>query len=310
MFSKTPKITILEEQAAVNIFSFLQNFSHNRLINFRPPPQTKHLLDFPIKLNNPPRIVLRQRRFYSKISEAILSPLMNDDQKFRRNVHFLIAGIMASVWPQTAKDLKERGWLDGFYSMSRRNNRILHPCDLDHAFETLYSIPNEMQTERRALEMILATILREYQTRISSLHGEHFSFEAEARLRGLVGYRIERLMRHIKDRGEQADTIQEIYNCYYNAARYYQYSVISKEPQKNDGTLFNIYCRSIIFNAHVRKGGRISDKITWKELPSRERVMFFVLRDSALRRRYNSDPEYAAKIKGLVKLFPSSLANI
>ena len=211
---------------------------------------------------------------------------------------------MSTVWPQTANDLKCKGWIGKFSQNSWDSVRVRHPYHLAPAFETLVTIPTELQTERRALEMLLSSILREYQKRISVIQDAPFSFEFEARRYGLMGYRIERQMRYISDRDELATTLQEIYNCYFNAARYYQFSLISGEPQTNDGRLFSIYCRATIFNAHIGKNGKVSEHVRTRQLPHRDQIMFFVLRDAALRRRYNADPEYAEKVKSLVRLFP------
>ena len=304
MFKNNSPLIILDSESAINIFGFLQGATHNRIVNFRPPPPAADMLDYPIFLQQPPRIVLRHRKLSSKVFEALLGRLLSDTQRHQRKLHILIASLMASVWPQTVDDLKKKGWIGRFGQTSWQSARIRHPYHLSSAFDALVSTPKELQTERRALELILAVILREYQKRLSVARGEPFSFEREARRYGLTGYRTERQMRYISGRGEQADTLQNIYNCYYNAANYYQYSLISGEPQSNDGTLFSMYCRSILFNAHVGDNGRISDHIVSSQLPDRERVMFFVLRDGALRRRYNRDQEYAAKIKQLVKMFP------
>ncbi len=304
MIKKTSPIVIIGPESTINIFDFLGKLSNNRIITYWPAPPQRDVLENPILLFQPPRIILRHRKFLTRASEFLFFRLLSDHQRLQRDLHYLIAGIMASVWPQTANDLCSKGWVGKFSKNSWVNLRICHPYQLSGAFETLVKIPTELQTERRALEMILSSILKEYQKRISASHDSTFSFESEARRYGLMGYRIERQMRYISSKVEFETTIQEIYNCYFNASKYYQYSLISGEPLTNDGRLFSIFCRATLFTAHVAKNGKISAHVPTQQLPPREQIMFFVLRDAALRRRYNSDPGYAEKIKTLVRLFP------
>ena len=306
MFKKVSPLLIIEPDAPINIFGFLENLSQGRGLNSRPGPPVGDLLDGPIYLHQPPKIILRHRKFSSRVLEIFINRLLSEEQRLQKELHSMIAGIMASVWPQTAEDLRKKGWIGSFGGSSWSKTRVRHPYHLNFAFDALAAVPKDLQTERRALELILAVVLREYKKRMSAAREAPFSFEAEARRHGLMGYRIERQIRLISHQKEQAETVQEIYNCYYNAANYYQYSLISGEELLNDGTMFSIYCRSILFNAHIQDNGRVLGRLRSRQLPERERVMFFVLRDSALRRRYNRDPDYAAKIKALVKLFPRS----
>ena len=309
MFKKASPLLIVDAASPVNVFGFLQQLAHGRIVNYRPPPPVGDVLESPILLHQPPRIVMRQRKLSSRLLEVLVSHILNDEQRTQKELHLLIAGLLASIWPETAADLKAKGWISPFGRSSSQKTRVRHPYHLNFAFDALISVPKDLQTERRALELILCTILREYKQRISMVRDEPFSFEIEARRYGLTGYRIERQIRMITHHEELAECAQKMYNCYFNAVNYYQYSLISGEPLANDGTMFSIYCRSLLFNAHVGDNGRISDRLPPDQLPDRERVMFFVLRDAALRRRYNRDPDYAGRVKSLVKIFPRRRAT-
>ena len=48
----------------------------------------------------------------------------------------------------------------------------------------------------------------------------------------------------------------------------------------------------------------MQDQPSRYHLPKRKDVMFLILRDQALRQRYNRDLEFATKIKDVVKYFP------
>ena len=304
MFEKTSPLLILDAESPVHVFGFLQNLAHGRIVNFHPSPPAGDVLDYPIFLHQPPRIVMRRRRLSSRLLEVLVSHVLSDQQRAQKKLHLLIADLLASIWPETVADLKAKGWIGPFSRTSWQKTRVRHPYHLNFAFDALISIPKDLQTERRALELILATILSEYKKRMTMVRDQPFSFEGEARRYGLTGYRIERQIRMMTRQDELARSIQQIYDCYFNAAHYYQYSLISGEPLANDGTLFSIWCRALLFNAHVGDNGRVSDTLQTNQLPDRDRVMFFALRDAALRRRYNRDPDYAGRIKSLVKIFP------
>ncbi|MEI7607208.1 MAG: hypothetical protein WCJ64_07475 [Rhodospirillaceae bacterium] len=298
-------ITIVEEAPSASIFQFLSGFTHIKVKELTPPPPSKDVLGFPIFMHGPPRVILRQRKLPARLLEVVTNLVLTPDQRAQKDAHVLIATLLACIWPETTKELKEKGWITTFSQVTRERFRVKHPFNLDFALAALLAMPKHLQSERRALEVIIAMVLTEYKKRISTDHEKDFSFEAHARRHALLGYRIERLLRHVTARAEQEHVIQQLYNSYLYAARYYEYSLISRESLINDGVLFKMYCRASLFNAHIESNGRVLDRVSRTQMPQRESVMFFVLRDSALRKRYNEDPEYAEVVKSLVRVFPT-----
>ncbi len=202
MFASKSPLVILDSSSTLNIFGFLKHFSGNTISSYSPAPPVGDLLDVPVSLHQPPRIILRQRRFISRVFEIFFNFILSDEERKKRDLHILIAGIMASIWPDTINDLQKKGWIGSFGKTFWQKTRVRHPYHLRSAFEALISTPKELQTERRALEMILSAILREYKKKISVSRDAAFSFEAEARRFGLMGYRIERQMRYLVAKGE------------------------------------------------------------------------------------------------------------
>ena len=56
--------------------------------------------------------------------------------------------------------------------------------------------------------------------------------------------------------------------------------------------------------ARVDRDGTLRPKPIRARLPRRDRILFLLTRDKALRRRYGRDPDYAARIRALVRAFP------
>ena len=56
--------------------------------------------------------------------------------------------------------------------------------------------------------------------------------------------------------------------------------------------------------ARVDQDGRLRPTPVRERLPRRDRILFLLTRDKALRRRYGRDQNYAERIRALVRAFP------
>ena len=272
-----------------------------RRIDFTPPPPELDVLDRPLVIAQRPRVILPQRTWTDRWLDGVLSFLRTEEEVRRQDAHRTIAQLIAMAWPRAVVGLKQKGWL----GESLRPVRPLHHAQqLIDPFEKMMAVPPQLATERRALEILLAMILRELAKQLSERKREEFVFETRSRLHGLIGYKYERLLKTITHPDERFETIQDIFNNYYQARHYYHCSLLVRDFPINEGTLFGLYCRAVFFIARLEPDGTLRPQPARDRLPRRDRILFLLTRDLALRRRYGRDPDYAARIRALVRAFP------
>ncbi len=272
-----------------------------RRIETKPPPPNHDVLRDALSIEQHPRVILPRRKRLDSWLDGFLNFLRSDEEQHRQIVHQTIADLIAMAWPRAKTGLQQKGWIT---SKTRPIKPLRHVQQLIEPFETMIKVPPQLAQEHRALEILLATILREFAKKLSEQHGRGFIFETSARLHGLLGYKYERMLKHITHSGENFETLQEIFNNYYHASYYYYFSLLSRDFPLNEGTLFGLYCRANFFMARLDRDGTLRPQPVPERLPTRPKILFLLSRDKALRRRYGRDPDYAAKIRALVRVFP------
>jgi hypothetical protein len=273
-----------------------------RRIDFAPPPPEQDVLDSPLIISQRPRVILPQRGWFDRQLDGFLSFLRTEEEARRQEAHRTIAQLIAMGWPRAVSGLRQKGWLT---ETMRPVRPLRHAQQLIDPFETMMAVPPQLATERRALEILLAMILRELAKQLSERKDREFAFEARSRWHGLVGYKYERLLKTITYPEERFEVLQDIVNNYYQAINYYHCSLLARDFPINEGTLFGLYCRAVFFMARLDRDGALRPQPVRDRLPSRERILFLLTRDRALRRRYGRDPDYAARIRALVRAFPN-----
>ena len=267
-----------------------------------PKPPAEDVLPTPLFLLKPPHIVLPNRTWLQRLAlwEA-------PEVRHRRKLHAMIASVMNSVAPRTVWDIEKNKRMFGLSKSKPEltSFRITHPYQLKDIFKELITANERHLIEYRAIELLLAMILREYIKSNTAARGESFSFEAESRKHGLRGAYLENYIKMVTHQGERESMIKNIYECYFHSINYYVYSILSREKIKSDGTLFSIYCRGLFFMARIDERGGMHNQPSRHNLPKRKDVMFLIMRDQALRQRYNRDLDFASKIKDVVKYFPT-----
>jgi len=275
-------------------------------LKLAPAPPDEDVLKAPVFLLKPPRIVLPERGGLKEWLE-VLNPWRRDEARQKRKLHALIASVMDSVAPRTVWDMEKRGRLSpsGRPKSDLRQFRITHPYQLRDAFFELVSGSHRHFLEYKAIEVLLAMILREYARTASQERDGRFSFESAARRHGLQAYHLERQIVAVTDPDERLGVVRKVHEKYLHMVNYYGYSVVSRERATNEGTLFSMYCRAVFFLARVERDGTLRAKVDRQRLPRRRDVLFLILRDQGVRRRYNRDTSYADRLKEIVRYFPS-----
>ena len=273
----------------------------------QPPPPAEDVLINPVFLSRPPRILVPPRSWASERFGSLI-PWVSRETRQQRRLAGMLGRLMASVAPRTVWSMEQGDWL--FRRRRRRSDpvtpfRITHPYQLADQIREMIggSYPN--LSEYRAIEVLIAMILREYSRGISLQSEAIFSFENASRDHGLAAYAVERQLPLMLDGSERRAAIQTVYEHYYHMVSYYRFSIISREHLRNDGTMFTMYCRAVFFIGRLGGEGWLWDQVDRQLLPRRREVLFLVVRDRALRRRYQRDPEYAARLKELVRYFPT-----
>ncbi len=272
-----------------------------RLIDFKPPPPDDDILETPLVMAQRPRVILPQRTWLDRHFDGVLTFLRTDEEAKRQQAHRTIAELIAMAWPRALAGLRQKGWLTDLEHPVRS---IRHAQHLIEPLEKMIAVPPQLATERRALEILLTMILKELSRKLSERKNGEFVFETKSRLHGLIGYKYERILKSINLPDERFDIIQEIINNYFQAIHYYHCSLLARDFPINEGTLFGLYCRAVFFTARVDRDGRLRSTPVRERLPGRDRILFLLARDKALRRRYGRDPSYAARIRALVRAFP------
>ncbi|MEI6558028.1 MAG: hypothetical protein WCO00_06445 [Rhodospirillaceae bacterium] len=273
---------------------------------YRPEPPKADVLETPLFLTKPPRIILPETGWLQRRMERF-AIWQRPELRLKRRLHGMIATVMASVAPRTVWNMEKTGriYAPGQKKASLGGFRITHPYQLADIFKELITARDRHLLEYKAIEILLSMILREYIKTSSLIREKKFSFEAEAREHGFRGAHLERQLKIITHPGEREGIIRTIHDSYFHTINYYIYSLLSREPLKNDGSLFSLYCRALFFMARLDEHGAMQDKASRRNLPRRKDVLYLVVRDQALRERYNRDREYAMKIKEVVRFFPS-----
>ena len=280
-----------------------------RNINLRPDPPAKDLLNEPLVVSQLPEIDLPRETLGNRLSLLLFRTVLGyreEEYRALAGVRQTIAAVMASVSRMAAKELEVAGWV-----LNRREKglqrvvRVTHPDQLQDAFAVLMAAPDAISQERQELEVLLAVVLRHYIKEMSAIIGSRFSFEAEAHSHCMHAYDLERQLKNVVDQYERMAVLQQTYDSYSNAASYYLYSLVSREPSEHDPKMFSMYVRAVFFISRLQYDGTLQENVNRRRLPLRREVMFLIKRDRALQTRYSKDEEFAEQIKNILNFFPT-----
>ena len=226
-----------------------------REINLKPEPPAKDLLDGPLVVTKLPAIKLVRETFKDRVTALLVRTMLGyreGEYKTMVELRRTTAAVIASVSRAAERRLEDAGWiLEGRGIGAQRVVQLTHPDQLRDAFQAMMLAPEALSHDSRALEVLLAVVLRNYLREISRVTSTRFSFETEAHSHCMTGYEQERQLKNVIDSRERVAVIQNIYNSYMYTVNYYQYSLITRERAEHGGKMFSMYIRAIFFNSRV-----------------------------------------------------------
>ncbi|MEI6559805.1 MAG: hypothetical protein WCO00_15485 [Rhodospirillaceae bacterium] len=281
-----------------------------RHINLKPPPPAKDLLAGPLLVRRLPRIDLPNQSLKDRLSAFLFRTVLGYREAEYRAIWDLrqaVAAVMASVSPTAAQKLEDLGWsLERRVQGGQRVVAMTHPDQFQEAMLLLIAAPEALSRDARFLEVVFAVVLRHYLKEISAAAGNPFSFNTEAHSHCMQAYDLERQIKNVVDTNERIMVLQNIYDRYHYTSQYYLYSLLSRESAPDDGKMFSMYVRAVFFISRLQYDGTLLEQVNRRRLPARREVMFRIKRDRALQRRYTDDPEFAAQIKMILNVFPTT----
>ncbi|MEI8395201.1 MAG: hypothetical protein WCF85_10725, partial [Rhodospirillaceae bacterium] len=180
-----------------------------------------------------------------------------------------------------------------------------HFYQLRPVFDLIPDLPDALSAERKYFEDLISGILIQYKARLSRKRVLPFEFHSEAQQYFSLAYRAERRVRYPESQFDMVAARQTVYDNYYHGLYYYMGSIFIREPVNPENALFLAYCRAWRFMARVDWDGTVLPVSSAKNLPKRERVFYFGLRDQAALRQFAVNPEFAASFKEALNGFPS-----
>jgi hypothetical protein len=263
-----------------------------RSLNFRPDPPDPEVLGNAVKLTDVEMVTLPQKswrdqlRLFLQASGLTTIPQVT---RLRWQAHEV------TDWLQGTLIGKGRG----------RKGAMTHPTALLAAIDFLMGMPNDLEIERRMIQMLIGRALVEYRKRVSANRERPMSFAKEASNYFATGFRDQQLVSKAGTPAEQFIMVQNIYNNYYYFRCHYIFHILSREPAESGNKLFSKFMRSSFFLSTIQDDGTIAPKPSYRALPPKEHVVFLAKRDVALQTRLREDESLRSELQQVMKYFRS-----
>jgi hypothetical protein len=273
-----------------------------------PPPPARDVLAAPLVLPKLPKLDFPEEGLGERL-DTFLSAIGlgggGSERRLQRKAREMIRAIVVGVSGNGRRGRDAGGGFGRKPGAARWQVRVRHPYNLRPAFEMLVSLPDAHVLERRALELLLALILRRYEEALSEAIGRTFRFENEAREYFHSAFKIERIAKKMPDQNERAAALKNLYDSYYHGKNYYLYSLIARDKGENDGRMFMNYCRACYHIARTDLNGALLERANRRRLPARRVVLFHFRRDRSALLRARTDIDFANQLRQITAMFPA-----
>ncbi|MEI8396378.1 MAG: hypothetical protein WCF85_16715 [Rhodospirillaceae bacterium] len=278
-----------------------------KTFRFDPPPPKLDCLTDPLILGALPVSHFPQEPLNSQMRRIFAgsdSGHRNRGQRMLWRFHDTVEAVLTAVWPgfKPVRSLLR-------YGVSRKaqpavDRLIRHPYQLKEVIELLIDLPEEYAAHRLYLNELLTTLLKTYRTEIGKKTIGLLEFYKEAHDYFISGYKIEKQFAGYTNGEERFSASQLIYDNYSHGKNYYIYSILCGEELPVDNQIFMFFCNAMFFNARVGWNGELTELPSAKALPSRQRMLFYALRDRSVLRQFKRNPDYAKQLRAILRTFP------
>lgn len=277
-----------------------------RYFNYQPAPPVRDVLQDPMVASplppDPPEEVWQSRFARWLTARHLKNPTA--DARLRWKALDTITSVASAAFTPGPSGPTSPASGPGKDGAVARKVQVVHPYNLNYAFDLLFKLDKRFARERKYLDIMLALVLNRYAELMSERIGDKFFFHSEAVEYFRSAYRNEGYLRRPLAPEEKYDAVQKLYDSYYHGQRYYMFAVLRRERLEADNRLFTFYCRAAYFMARVDWNGGVFEKPPVRALPSRSDLMALARRDASVVLRAKANPDYADQINGIVKAFP------
>ncbi|MEI6557195.1 MAG: hypothetical protein WCO00_02225 [Rhodospirillaceae bacterium] len=185
-----------------------------------------------------------------------------------------------------------------------RPRGLEHPYQLKQLLDLIPDLPNARAAERKYFEGLLFMIIQQYKARIAARHVWNFHFFGEAQQYFHLGDRIKRQIKNPGARDDVKALCQLIHDNYFHGLYYYMCSIYVRETIASKNTLFLEFCAAYQFLARLDWDGSILEQPNLRRLPSRNRLLYFAMRDHWVLKQVRTNYDYARQFKEALSSFP------
>ncbi len=278
---------------------------------FEPLAPAIDRLEHPVVLAELPAAPFPEQTFRSRVRRYMAGKRADrhsHEQRLHWRFYDTVDQVLTLVSPQPYQPVSALGFeLRGSKKNATPSPGIFHPYQLKAAFELLAELPETFAAERHYLDDLLSSILIAYRTQISQRTIGSMSFFREAQDYFISGYRLEKTILKSIDGEAQIAACQQIYDTYHHGINYYVYALVTRESIEIPNSVFMMFCNALYFKARIEWNGALRSQANSKKLPTRNWILFFVLRDRTVLKQHQNNTDYAKQLRELLRAFPEGV---